>query len=402
MNALRLLLVVVALAGGGELLARQFTPPWPAYMLRPAPITEAERVQWRSGMEAARFVTNSWQMRDRERSVARPAGVSRRVLFVGDSVLDGTFTGAAIPQRVETRWAAAGRVGLEAVNLGVTNTGPVEYYYRLRRVGLELEPDAVVLMFFSGNDFLYRSFADQPALPPVVDQSPRPSLLGAVMPHAMRLLLDASRSPPPIDPSDQAAVDAAFARPPAEGVPQLTELMHRRFFPQLDRAVIQEIVGRGGERFWAQFRPRDADREVLAVAILRQMIASETTREPAIPAGSPEIGATLSWLAASFELAQRHRLPFVVALAPVATVDPAFTQFWQPWPHYNRYNVLRDGHHDALAAALAQHGIPFVDLKRDLAGVPDAFRKTDMHWTESGCEIVAARLAVATLRTRDR
>ena len=224
------------------------------------------------------------------------------------------------------------------------------------------------------------------------------------MPHATRFVLDAARSPPPIDPSDQAAVDAALARPRAEGVPLLAELMHRRFFPQLDRAVIEEIVGRGGERFWAQFQPRDTDREVLPVATLRQMIASETGRAPAVAAGAPEIGATLSWLAASHALAQRHRLPLLVALAPVATVDPAFTAFWQPWPHYNRYNVLRDRHHDALAMALVQKDIPFLDLKRDLAGVRDSFRKTDMHWTERGCEIVAARLAAAaaSLRTTGR
>ena len=176
-------------------------------------------------------------------------------------------------------------------------------------------------------------------------------------------------------------------------VPILAELMHRRFFPRLDRPAIEEIVGRGGERFWAQFQPRAVDREYLPVAVLRQMIVSETEREPTVPADSPEIAATLSWLEAAFDLARRHRLPFAVALAPVATVDPAFTEFWQPWPHYNRYNVLRDSHHDALAMVLAQKGILLIDLKRDLAGVRNAFRKTDMHWTEQGCEIVAARLA---------
>jgi hypothetical protein len=399
--AVRLLLALVVLAGGCELLARQLTPAWPGYMLRPVAITEAERAQWQSGMAAATFVTNSWQMRDRERSAVRPAGVSQRVLFVGDSVLDGTFTRAALPLRVEADWAAAGQTGREAVNLGVTNTGPVDYYWRLRRVGLDLEPDAAVLMFFSGNDFLYQSFAGQPAVPPLVDELPRPSLLGAVLPHTTRFGLDALRRPlPPTDPSDQAAIDAALARPRAEGVPRLAELMHRRFFPQLDRPAIEEIVGRGGERFWAQFQPRAVDREILSVAVLRQMIASETEREPTVPAGSPEIAATLSWLEAAFELARRHKLPFAVALAPVATVDPAFTEFWQPWPHYNRYNVLRDGHHDALARALAQKGIPLIDLKRDLAGVRDAFRKTDMHWTEKGCEIVAARLASEALGAR--
>lgn len=112
--ALGILFGIAALAVGCELIARQLTPPWPAYMLRPLPISAAELGQWQSGMDAARFVTNRWQMRDRERSVARPPGITRRFLFVGDSVLDGTFTGKAIPWRVEDYWVGAGRRDVEA------------------------------------------------------------------------------------------------------------------------------------------------------------------------------------------------------------------------------------------------------------------------------------------------
>lgn len=181
-------------------------------------------------------------------------------------------------------------------------------------------------------------------------------------------------------------------------MPLLAELAHRRLFPQLDRARLEEIIG--GERFWTQFRPRAADREYLPVGFLRQMIATEAEPEPGASAASPGIDGALSWLAASFDLARRLRLPFIVALAPVATVDPSFTEFWQPWPRYNRYNAVSDRQHDLLAAALAKSGVPFVDLKHDLAGVRDAFRKTDMHWTERGSEIVAARLAAAALAMR--
>lgn len=391
-------LAAVAVAVGAELVARQLTPPWPAVAMRPVPISAAELVQWQSGMPQAAFSTNSWQMRDRERSVAKPPGISRRYLFVGDSVLDGTFTRAAIPARVEARFVAAGHDDFEAVNLGVTSTSPIEYYYRLRDVGLRLKPDAAVMMFFSGNDFLYRSFADEPRLPPFVDELPRPSLLGAVAPHATWLIAGALRpAPAPADPAEQQAVNAALARPLAEGAPVLAELMQRRYFPRLERKVVEEIVGRGGERFWSAFGPRLVDREFLPVAILRQMIALETGAANVVPAASPEVEAALSWLAASARLAKTHHLPFTVALAPVATVDPDFADFWQPWPHYNLYNRLRDGHHKALAAALARAGIPHVDLRQDLLGVRDAFRKTDMHWTERGSEIVAARLAAEAL-----
>ena len=46
-----------------------------------------------------------------------------------------------------------------------------------------------------------------------------------------------------------------------------------------------------------------------------------------------------------------------------------------------------------MAAALARTTIPFVDLTANLQGINGTYRKTDMHWTEAGHEVVAARLA---------
>lgn len=119
-------------------------------MLRPAPVSARAIEQWQAGMPEATFTLNSWQMRDRERSVAKPQGIALRSLFIGDSVLDGSFSRSSIPSRVEALLRTAGRGDVEAINLGVTSTGPVEYYYRLQRVGLELSADAVVMLLFAG------------------------------------------------------------------------------------------------------------------------------------------------------------------------------------------------------------------------------------------------------------
>ena len=75
---------------------------------------------------------------------------------------------------------------------------------------------------------------------------------------------------------------------------------------------------------------------------------------------------------------------------PVGTVDPGLCRFLAlvaqvlqqlaqpPTPATRR-----------LAAKLRESGVPFIDLRDDLAGVAGTYRLTDGHWTERGTEIVA-------------
>lgn len=385
---------LAAIGIGIELLARSVTPPWPVYMLRPQPISAEEISLWQAGMPDAVFATNSWSMRDRERTVAKPQGVSARALFVGDSVLDGTFTRMPLPLRIERELAKQGRADVEAVNLGVTSTGPREYYYRLREVGLMLSPDAVVMMFFSGNDFLYQRFDGEPSVPPFIDDLPLPSLLGAVAPHATWLAR--VRTPRAGVRGEMQLIDDAVRRPAAERVSLLARHMKHHYFPQLDEARIGSILSRGDEGFWQAFALRQRDREILPAQVLQQMIVSATEAaddQPSDSATAVDVEAALSWISASERLARSRGIPFLVALAPPATVDPAFVEFWKPWPRYVRYSLRRDADHKALAGALARASIAVADLRDDLGGVRDTYRKTDTHWTEIGNDIVAARLA---------
>jgi hypothetical protein len=383
---------------GAEGSARLFTPRWPAYMLRPAPVSARAVEQWQAGMPEATFTLNSWQMRDRERSVAKRQGIALRSLFIGDSVLDGSFSRSSIPSRVEALLRAASRGDVEAINLGVTSTGPVEYYYRLQRVGLELSADAVVMLIFPGNDLVYRRFGDEPRVPPLIDELPMPSVLGTVAPHLTWWARQAAGLVPGVEapglPDEQATIDAAMSLPIEARVRVLSGYMKEYYFPALDQDRIAEILSRGGDTFWLAFAPRRLDREFLPAGFIRQMIASETAPPaPAAVPGTASVEATLSWIVAAEKLARRHGVRFMVALAPVPVVDPEFVSFWRYWPHYNDYNVQRDGDHRALAMALSRTSIPVVDLRDNLGGVPGAYRKTDMHWTEQGNDIVAARFA---------
>lgn len=406
------LLLVAALAGI-EGVAWLMTPAWPGYLLRPAPVGVDAVAQWSGGMPDVVFATNRWLMRDRERSVAKPANVAFRSVFVGDSFLEGGFTRAALPARVEGRLVGAGQEDVEAINLGVAGTSPVEYYYRIRELGLKLAPDAIVLAFYSGNDTVSEAFpGEHPALP-FVAELPRPSILGSIAPHAAwqavnALRLSGAAKGGKYAPNEHDIITQALARPRAEGLPMLVKLMHQYYFPTLPESTIQEILARGGERFWDEFKPRRFDREYLQGWILDGLISMETgtakipmtSEEAAAAVPDTDIKATMSWLAATDALARAHGVKFLVAVIPVGDMDPDFAAFWKPWPRYYSYTLGRAAIHVAMVAALAKSGIRYVDLADDLRGVRGTYRKTDLHWTEEGHEVVAARLAKEVMALR--
>ena len=259
-------LVAVTLVGI-ELVASFLTPAWPAYLLRPVPISRDAVAHWHSSMPDITFATNGWLMRDRERSITKPDGSAFRSVFIGDSFLEGGFTRAALPARIEGILVGKGQEDVEAINLGVAGTSPIEYYYRLREVGLKLTPDAVVLMFYSGNDFVQKSFAEEQAARPLIAELPRPSLLASVAPHATWLGVSgfglAGISRGKHVPGESDLIAEALRLSPVERVARLAAHMKRHYFPELAGEKIHEILSRADEPFWLEYQPRRFDREYL-------------------------------------------------------------------------------------------------------------------------------------------
>ncbi len=398
---------------GIEAVAWLATPAWPAYLLRPAPVSTSAVAQWSSGMPEVVFVTNSWTMRDRERSQARPANVAFRSIFIGDSFLEGGFTRAALSARVEGRFVEARQEDAEAINLGVAGTSPVEYYYRIKELGLSLKPDAVVLMFYSGNDTIDEPFPGEKPSLPLVAELPRPSLLGGIAPHLTWQIVNALRLSGAAKggkyaPNEHEVITEALAKPREQGLPILAKLMQRYYFPDLPEATVEEVLARGGDRFWSEFKPRRFDREYLQGWILDGVISMETgtaklpmTEAEADTAIPPrEIERTVGWLAATKRLVEQGGAKFLVGVIPVGDMDPNFVEFWKPWPRYYAYTLGRGAAHRAMVAALAKTDIHFVDLAQDLRGVRGTYRKTDLHWTERGHEVVADRMAKEVMALR--
>ena len=150
------LLLVAVTIGGLEVLASFYTPAWPAFELRPIVASSADMRQIKTLADAPQSIPfyNSWGLKDRERTIAPPPGIRSRSVFVGDSFLEGMFSLTPLNEDVEQDWAREGIRDREAINLGISATGPPQYYYRIKTVALKLHPDVILEMFYSGNDFV--------------------------------------------------------------------------------------------------------------------------------------------------------------------------------------------------------------------------------------------------------
>jgi SGNH hydrolase-like domain, acetyltransferase AlgX len=405
-----LLLLGVTLAGT-EFVSSFLVPSWPARDLRPISVGAlGENV-------AAMFADspgliphyNAWGVRDRPRSIERPADVRYRSVLVGDSFLEGYYIPAPISVLVEQRWASEGHADAEAINLGVAATGPRQYYYRIKRVALALKPDTIVIFVYAGNDFIQVRFGDF-AMPALAEELPVPSILGTIAPRtdwlvSYRLgLSELGRNNREVPGENELLAEWA-ATPTAELSARVARHMRQYYYPKLSEETIREILARGGEPMRLALAQRKADHQTVAGWLLAGIIDWETGTWP-MPKDAQEadrmidpkvVDDTLSWLVAAEELAKAHGAKLFVALAPVGIGDPEYVAFWKPWPQYFSYTLSADARHKRLAAALRQRGMPVIDLREALDGVRGSYRLTDGHWTDLGTQIAADRVARALL-----
>ena len=401
------LLVAVTVAGL-ELLSSFVVPPWPARELRPIEVSRNAVASTLGGTPTVPEY-NSWGLRDREHPLQKPAGISRTVL-VGDSFLEGGFVGKSVGARLEEIWQAEGHRDWEVMSLGISATGPPQYYYRIRNIALSLQPDALVLTFYSGNDFVSDALSPWRISPPIAER-PQPSWLGAVAPRLTWLLVN-RLGLSEFGRANKGTADEAqkiMKMPRAERLDAMVRLVKTHYYPEKDEKVIREILSRGGDKFWDRFEPRDRDQEYLQAWWLAGMVDWETATwtVPVTPAeieqsvDRRQVHSTMSWLLGARDLARERGIEFLIALVPVGVVDPSYAEFWGPWPRYMSYPRENEAKHRLLRAALEAEGVTVVDLEDDLKGVPNTYRVSDGHWTELGTEIAAKRLAAALAKMRE-
>ncbi len=391
---------------GIEVIASFYSPSWPAYALRSTPPVNshppsADLPAWM----VAPF--NSWGMRDPERAFGpAPAGTVRTV-FVGDSFVEFQPLRKSLPAAVEERLLKQSKRTVEAINFGISGTNPRSYYYRLRDVALPLSPDQVSVFFFSGNDFLFPGFWPDWA-PRLADESPGRSIIGQVMPHTNWLLVNRLRlseflgNNEPI-PGEFEALQQIVKEPKQQALIKLAQHMKQHYYPNVPEQRLLEILSRGNGRLLDLFASQQGDREYLAGWLPNLILRTElnpdsyngiTTLQQAKAVVPKEvIDGTLSWLVAMGRLARDRGVPFSLFVIPTGSVDPAFVDFWAPWPHYYAWYLHCDAMHERLVEALRGTDVPFIDLRPTLEGRVDTFRKSDAHWTEYGQSLAADRIA---------
>jgi hypothetical protein len=408
------LLLVAVTIGGLEVLASFYTPAWPAFELRPIVASSADMRQIKTLADAPQSIPfyNSWGLKDRERTIAPPPGIRSRSVFVGDSFLEGMFSLTPLNEDVEQDWAREGIRDREAINLGISATGPPQYYYRIKTVALKLHPDVILEMFYSGNDFVPDSLSPW-SIPPLVAERPEPSLLGAVAPHLTWLIVNRlglsefGRGNKSIANEFDILNDIA-KKPLEQRAGLLADYYKKHYYPGLDRKTLEALFSRGGADFWVPYERTDDQHEFLQGWLFANLVDWEIVH-PTWPAPKDraeaermvdpkEIEATLSWLTGARRLAEAKGVKFLLAVAPMASVDPRYAEYWKPWPRFYAQNVRRQASRRHLLAALRAKGLQPIDLEQDLEGVPGTYRLTDGHWTALGTSIVAKRIAAELLK----
>ena len=277
-----LLLLAITLAGA-EFISSFSVPSWPARELRPIPIDGLKVNVTKVFGDMSELVPlyNDWAVRDRPRSIARPPDVHFRSVLVGDSFLEGSFNTVTPSALIERRWAQQGRSDMEAINLGISATGPRQYYYRIKKFALQLRPDVIVVFVYAGNDFVTTRL-DGFSIPALVDELPVPSILGAVAPRttwliANRLgLAEVGRANKEIPNEFKLLNDWAEEPSSAERLARVVGHMKNYYYPKLSEDTIREILLRGGGQLATAAAERPLDREYLAGWLLSGVIDWET------------------------------------------------------------------------------------------------------------------------------
>ena len=397
-------ILLAVTSAGIEFLSSFHVPSWPARAMNPREPAQARPLAipfknqpWLADPD------NSWGMRDVERSVAKSPG-ERRAVFVGDSFVESRMTPLSLPAAVQQRLAGESRV--EAINFGVSATDPRSYYYRIRDVALEFQPDAVLLFIYAGNDFMApdQGYSEWPRW---IDESPGGSLVGRVMPRTNWLLVNRLnlaaffRSTAPAN-SEATLFDAVTA-PAEERLKRIVSYVKTYHTPNVPEDRLAEILSRGDNRLLDIALPKQQGEQEYLMDWMFGTLLSWEAREFEV-ATSPEDGArlagkglveaTFSWIDAADRLLRRRGVPMVVFLVPMGSVDPDYVEFWKPWPRTYSWNYICDEWHSQLAAVLKKAGIRHVDLRESLAKVPGTYRKLDGHWSQKGVAIVADRVEI--------
>jgi hypothetical protein len=315
---------------------------------------------------------NELGLRDREIGYEKPAG-TRRILVLGDSFVEG----AQVPfDSMLTRRLAAELCGssldttCEVINAGVSGWGTAQELVYLRHEGLRYQPDAIVLIFYTGND----------------------------VPNNTERIKRTEGGPrkPTFELTDHGELREVPFRARALREEEWLDTLRRTslLFAALDRAIFVDVAGRLANEPLDDVSDDSEHQLVLhelpvySARVPERWEAAWTITEALISAVSNE--------------AERAGVPFLLVDAP--TKWEIYSDDWESMKQRNGlpssgWNM--DGPRRRLASFASRAGIEWLDLRPAMDAAADGPRlyfHQDIHWTSEGHRVAAAQVARALLQ----
>lgn len=391
-TALLLLLTGVALLVC-EGLARFCVPSWPAIGLHGVDCETAARA-WLKPTGDGGVGYNNWGQRDLPRTL-QPSPGTYRMAFVGDSFLEES-AGVPVSLRVQQKLS---REDVEVLNLGVSATGPDEYFYRIKNIALSLGARHCVVCLFAGNDFTEpaRSLETFMGIAAVY---PRDSFLSALRLLGLNHMLTNSRRP---------VVTAWFA------AGDLFAREQHRFalLKQADDVTIRNYLlaaSRTSRRLRADLAARlDGPKMASFCQMLRNpdegryrsYYLSAALWSASVGGGqwdpNPEQFA-YEWVSRAAALCRRRGVRLTVVIVPEAfQVDSRMHEQWMPLADMRHVTQPCRDASERFCRRLSADGVELIDLHDAFQDVPGTYMNVDGHWSKKGVElasdVIAARLS---------
>ncbi len=380
-----------------DVLVSFFVPPWPARVLHGLKPRDVPRVWGYRTFEQYNTDFNSWGQRDRERSVV-PGSGAYRIVLIGDSFLEQgarRSLSVALERQVHDK-------GIEFVNLGVSATGPDDYYYRLKEVALRLQPKECWVFLFCGNDF---SLSD-PTLPNsflgIVSVAPRGSFLQALrLPHLNFLLAPRSRrfdeifGARSLFASEKRFFDRLRSAPDEE-MPELLSAVR----PAQERPhLLERLRARDLSPLYQALRsPRP---QMLRSDLLNRILASWGMGHERVR--SEDVERAIAYLAGMRETCRRAGVSLKIVLIPDPLVDKRVQRLWKPLSNgVDVFSGQRNACRQVKSWCRGSAGCSVVDLEPVLAGRYGMYGTFDPHWSDRGIDTVAHFLASGVARKERR
>lgn len=280
------------------------------------------------------FPANSAGFLDVETEPRKGAG-AYRILGVGDSFAFGVVPYPANFLTVLENDLRARNPAIEVVNMGIPSADVGDYLLLLRKEGLRLDPDLVIVCFFIGNDFWLRS----------EHGSDPPSYLAAFLRYALQIRPDYTREP-------RRARDDYRDDAPTMTKPRYLKVLHRRIalFSKDEAAYLDDFAQVSAALAEIRDLCRRHGARLLVVVLPEEMQVSWDARRLAIES------------------------------------LPGYEPRRYDWEQPNR----------ALAAELDELGVAYLDLYptfREAGAEAVLYKPRDTHWNVRG-----NRLAAETIR----